>query len=164
MFQDLMLCTYKCRKNKVRTKWEGVLNRSQGTTMSSPASDQHGLSSTSMEQEVLKILKENNAQLRDRIRRLEEEAEQRRMFMIEENRKLEAQVVELQQQLAVLYRELDQVLRLRDSLLFEAEVAQQLREEDEEEPINEIDMEMALLQLQEVEADENRRMRLATGH
>ncbi|KAG0607764.1 hypothetical protein M758_8G053400 [Ceratodon purpureus] len=132
--------------------------------MSSPASDQHGLSSTSMEQEVLKILKENNAQLRDRIRRLEEEAEQRRMFMIEENRKLEAQVVELQQQLAVLYRELDQVLRLRDSLLFEAEVAQQLREEDEEEPINEIDMEMALLQLQEVEADENRRMRLATGH
>ncbi|KAG0563743.1 hypothetical protein KC19_8G056300 [Ceratodon purpureus] len=132
--------------------------------MSSPASDQHGLSTTSMEQEVLKILKENNAQLRDRVRRLEEEAEQRRMFMIEENRKLEAQVVELQQQLAVQYRELDQVLRLRDSLLFEAEVARLLREEDEEEPINEIDMEMALLQLQEVEADENRRMRLATGH
>ena len=53
------------------------------------------------------------------------------------------QVVELQQQLAVQYRELDQVLRLRDSLLFEAEVAQQLREEDEEEPINEIDMEVS---------------------
>ncbi|KAG0607769.1 hypothetical protein M758_8G053500 [Ceratodon purpureus] len=49
MFQDLMMRTYKCRTNKVRTKWEGILNRSQGTMMPYLVSDRNGFWTPAME-------------------------------------------------------------------------------------------------------------------
>ncbi|CAM6036029.1 unnamed protein product [Sphagnum compactum] len=106
----------------------------------------------SVEIEILKQLKEENYQLRERCRRLEEATDQSLMFEVDRNRKLEAQ------QEAVDRRCLEKCIRERDSLKAALEEERQLRESDDEEMRRKL--KVALLRVRELEA-ENNRLRLA---
>ncbi|XP_024363014.1 protein MICRORCHIDIA 7 isoform X2 [Physcomitrium patens] len=111
-----------------------------------------------VELEILKQLKNENEQIRERCRRLEEASEQSLMFEIERNRKLEAQLLDLEQQQAVYRRNLEKIIRERDSLHIALEEERQLRESDDEEMRRKL--KVALLHVRELES-ENHRLRFS---
>lgn len=93
-----------------------------------------------------------------RCRRLEEATDQSLMFEVDRNRKLEAQLLDMEQQEAVDRRCLEKCIRERDSLKAALEEERQLRESDDEEMRRKL--KVALLRVRELEA-ENNRLRLA---
>ncbi|KAG0553359.1 hypothetical protein M758_12G005500 [Ceratodon purpureus] len=111
-----------------------------------------------VELEILKQLKDENDQIRERCRRLEEASEQSLMFEIDRNRKLETQLLDLEQQHAVYRRNLEKVIRERDTLHIALEEERLLRERDDEEMRKKL--KVALLRVRELES-ENHRLRFA---
>ncbi|XP_073386683.1 protein MICRORCHIDIA 7 isoform X2 [Physcomitrium patens] len=112
----------------------------------------------SMELEILKQLKDENDQIRGRCQRLEEASEQSLMFEVDRNRKLEAQLLDLEQQQAVYRRNLEKCVRERDSLHIALEEERQIREHDDEKMRKKL--KVALLRVRELES-ENHRLRFS---
>uniref|UniRef100_A0A7I4BZY0 Morc S5 domain-containing protein n=1 Tax=Physcomitrium patens TaxID=3218 RepID=A0A7I4BZY0_PHYPA len=111
-----------------------------------------------VEVEILKQLKDENDQIRERCRRLEEASDQSLWFEIDRNRKLEAQLLDLEQQQAVYRRNLEKCIRERDSLHVALEEERQLREHEDEEMRKKL--KVALLRVRELES-ENHRLRFS---
>lgn len=111
-----------------------------------------------MELEILKQLKDENDQIRGRCQRLEEASEQSLMFEVDRNRKLEAQLLDLEQQQAVYRRNLEKCVRERDSLHIALEEERQIREHDDEKMRKKL--KVALLRVRELES-ENHRLRFS---
>jgi hypothetical protein len=118
----------------------------------------NGHQRASVELEILNQLKDENDQIRERCRRLEEASEQTLMFEVDRNRKLEAQLLDLEQHQAVYRRNLEKVIRERDSLHIALEEERHLRESDDEEMRRKL--KVALLHVRELES-ENHRLRFA---
>jgi hypothetical protein len=80
------------------------------------------------------------------------------MFEIDRNRKLETQLLDLEQQQAVFRRNLEKCVRDRDSLHHALEEERLLRESDDEEMRKKL--KVALLRVRELES-ENHRLRFS---
>ncbi|KAG0597849.1 hypothetical protein M758_12G025200 [Ceratodon purpureus] len=127
--------------------------------MSTPVSDRNGRTTAVVpELEMIKELKAMNDQIRERCQRLEEAEKHSLMFMIDRNRKLEAQIIAYQQEIRVQDRNLNKAIRERDNVRILLEEVRLLRERDDEEIRKKLKVE--LLRASELES-ENHRLRFA---
>lgn len=97
---------------------------------------------------------EENKQLRDRVRKLEQAEERSLHIEIDRNRKLEAQLLDMEQQEAVDRRCLEQYTRERDNLRAALAEERRLHEHDDEDMRK--NLKVSLLRARELEAENNR--------
>ncbi|XP_024397370.1 protein MICRORCHIDIA 7 isoform X2 [Physcomitrium patens] len=97
---------------------------------------------------------EENKHLRDRLRKLEQADEKSLHFEIDRNRKLEALLLDMEQQEAVDRRCLEQCTRERDNLQAAIAEERRLHEHDDEDMRK--NLKVALLRARELEAENNR--------